>query len=303
MERILVLGGSGFIGRYLVSQLISDYSVVVADRVGMNVFDNGGIDYHEFDFLNQEDYSKILSGVDTVVHLVSTNLPHDGVHALKNEIEQNVFGTIRLLEGMKPFVKKILFVSSGGTVYGQNTEKNIETSLKEPISTYGLTKSMIEDVLHLYRVQEGFSVQIARLANPYGYLKDYNKKQGLIPIVTHKLLHNEPITIWGDGNNVRDYIYIDDAVNALCKMIAASDIQGEFNVGTGVGYSINQIIKKISQRVGKTAKVEYKPARVCDVATNMLDVSNIEKSFGWTPQISLDQGIDIVTKQFLDHER
>jgi len=296
-QTILILGGNGFIGTHIAAKLAKSHHVIVAD-LKIPEIKSPDIQYTSYDFLSTERYNQLFSNIDMVVHLISTNLPHDGLSNLETEINQNVFGTIHLLEHMKSHVKKLFFISSGGTVYGQNACSVHENSSKTPISSYGLTKSITEDVLNLYRIHEKFDIRIARLANPYGYAKHYNQKQGLIPIVVNNILTDSPITVWGDGNNIRDYIYIDDAVDAICLMINSDIPNVTLNIGSGKGYSTNDIIKKIAQKLNKKPMIQYSPARTCDVDQNILDISSIKQTYGWTPSVSLDKGITQIIQAF-----
>jgi len=296
MKKYLVLGGSGFIGRNIVRQLCKENFVVVADKIENVEFKyNSRVSFMQLDFVKTTDFTTYLEGVNTVVHLISTEIPSDGTDNINKEISENVFPTINLLNSMVGIgVKNLLFVSSGGTIYGElyDGQKAQEDIFEEPICKYAMHKLMIEKYLHLYHTYHQLDYKILRLANPYCYEVEHNRKQGLIPILIDKMLSGEIISVWGDGENVRDYIYMEDVI---CAFIAVEKYSGEehiFNVGTGKGYSINEIIAMIMKKLKlETVEVIYEKRRTCDVRRNVLNISLITSCTRWIPRISIEEGI------------
>ena len=295
MKKYLVLGGSGFIGGYLVKELAKSNYVLVADVIPKQDAQYGpNVEYQYLNFVETQDFSSYLQGVDTVVHLVSTVFPEDGTANINKEIEKNIFPTINLLEDMvKAEVKKIIFISSGGTVYGEKNRLPIRESDDQlPVCKYGVYKLIIEKLLHLYKRYHNLEYRVVRLSNPYSEKVRKGRLQGIIPIFIHKILRRETITVWGDGNNVRDYIYIQDAINAI---LAVNNYVGEeniFNIGSGVGYSICNIIDLIVKILNcEYPKVVYEKKRTCDVRQNILDVSLIKKCTGWEAKTDVETGI------------
>ncbi|WP_297417348.1 NAD-dependent epimerase/dehydratase family protein [Clostridium sp.] len=305
MKKYLVLGGSGFIGRNIVRKLSEKNKIVVAD---LNLSDefkfNPNISFEKLDFVNTTDFKPYLQDVDTVVHLISTVLPTDGIENINKEIQENIFPTINLLDSMVSMgIPNILFMSSGGTVYGNmNNEVISENANKLPICKYAVHKLMVEHYLHLYNIYHKLNYKIIRAANPYSSEIKQNKMQGLIPILINKVISGEDITIWGDGNNIRDYIYIDDLVDAF---IALDEYHGEekiFNVGTGKGYSINQVLTFIKEYLDiETVNVLYEKERDCDVNRNVLDISRIKECTDWHPKIGIREGIRLSVESLKQH--
>lgn len=299
MKKYLVLGGNGFIGKYIVDSLSVNNEVVVADYNIDDASDTDNITYKKLDFITCEDFSSFLDGVDVVIHLISTIVPNENINNINLEIENNVFPTIRLLNDMvKNNVKEIIFVSSGGTVYGEHDNIPIaEDEPKQPICNYGIIKELIEKYLNLYNRYCGINYRIARLANPYSEVVKKGKKQGIIPIFIDQLLNNQQLKIWGDGNDVRDYIYMDDAIDALLKIIEYSGDEKVFNVGTGIGYTINDMLEIIKSELDiQDLSISYEDSRKCDVKNNVLNIERIKNELDWEPKTDLQSGIKKVIK-------
>jgi UDP-glucose 4-epimerase len=298
-KRCLVLGGGGFIGSHLCDALLRDgYSVRVLERPNLvryrEFLRTEPIEWFEGDFTNKIDLANAVEGCDLVYHLVSTTLPKSSNDNPIFDIETNVVGTMHLFEAaLRAGVSKIVFASSGGTVYGiPKTTPISETHPTEPIVSYGIGKLIIEKYLHLYKLLHGLDYCILRLANPYGERQKVTNAQGAVTVFLHQAMRGQVIEIWGDGSVVRDYIYIDDVTSALLK---AGSIQGVderlFNIGSGQGSSLNQILAAIEQLLGRPVARRYLPGRPFDVPTNVLDISRARDYLGWTPQTRLADGL------------
>jgi len=301
MERCLVLGGKGFIGEYLVDTLKKSkkYEITVADKKIEKEFVSNGVKYVPIVFDEKTDFSLYLRDIDLVIHLISTIFPDDNIMDLENGITENVFPTINLLRSMvKEKSKKIIFLSSGGTVYGNHNSDPIKEGENGfPISCYGIMKQLLERYIYLFYHYYGLDYRIIRLGNPYSIKNFEGRKQGLLPILINKLKKGEIIQIWGDGENIRDYIHIDDATDAILKIIEYKGKDKIFNVGNGKGYSINYIIKLLSSlmNIGKP-KIEYISERKCDVRTNILNIELLDKRIHFRPKYSLEEGIENILK-------
>jgi UDP-glucose 4-epimerase len=294
MKRYLVLGGNGFIGKYIVEKLAIDNEVVIADFNIENKMPIKNVKYKKIDFTKTEDFDEYLDNIDIVIHLISTIMPSDNIKNINKELEENVFSTINLLNGcVKKNIEQIIFVSSGGTVYGEHDILPIkEDEKKNPICNYGIIKELIEKYLALYFHNYGLNYKVVRLGNPYSEKMKNGKRQGIIPIIIDQIINNKPIKIWGDGEDIRDYIFIDDAIDAIIKVIEYEGNEKIFNIGTGKGISINKLIDIIKKYLSEyDIKVEYTNSRKCDVKNNILDISKIEKETGWTPTTNVESGI------------
>jgi len=207
-----------------------------------------------------------------------------------------VFPTTILLDNAAKLNKEIVFISSGGTVYGENDNPNKETDDTSPICNYGISKLLIEKYLKLYSHFYGMKYKIIRLSNPYSEKVYHGKKQGVIPIIIDNILNNSPIAIWGE-NQIRDYIYIDDAINGIISVLNYQGSLHAFNIGSGEGHALNDVIKLAETKLNKKARLEEYPPRKCDVNTNILDITRVKQETGWTPSVSLSKGIDIIVEQ------
>ena len=302
--RCLVLGGGGFLGKHLVRALLDEGRYVRSfDRPQniqslsagdvYNMVDNE-VEYVSGDFLSAQDVETALKGVDVCFHLISTTIASTSNANPIFDVETNLLGTLRLLQSaVKEGVKRIVFVSSGGTVYGRPKTIPIpEDHGTDPTSSYGITKLAIEKYLKLYSALHGLEYVTLRLANPYGIGQRTDAQQGAIAVFLSRALRGEEISIWGDGSVIRDYIYVDDAIDAMVRA-AIVDINGGcvLNIGAGVGYSLNEILSAIEKVTGCPTKRKYVEGRTYDVPANVLDISAAALLMGWTPKISLDEGL------------
>jgi UDP-glucose 4-epimerase len=299
VNRCLVLGGSGFIGSHLVDRLLNrGLQVRCFDRphvkpVSALHLGNPNFELCEGDFVSEADIARGLDGCDICFHLVSTTLPQSSNADPVFDVESNVMGSVRLLhQAVKHGLKKIVFVSSGGTVYGIPKEVPIrENHPTDPLSSYGITKLAIEKYLHLHKVLHGLDYTILRLANPYGERQRINASQGAVAVFLGKVLRGETVEIWGDGSVVRDYIHIADVVDAL---VAAASFSGDnhlFNIGSGRGHSLNELLDAIETVTGRKAERRYLPVRTFDVPSNILSIKRAETELNWSPQISFEDGL------------
>ncbi|WP_323687921.1 NAD-dependent epimerase/dehydratase family protein [Rhizobium sp. AN69] len=300
--RCLVLGGGGFLGKNLVDPLeTKGYFVRSFDRA-LNEKRGGAseeksasnVEHFSGNFLARSDIEAALNGIDVCFHLISTTIASTSNANPTFDVETNLLGTLQLLKcAVKSGVKRIVFISSGGTVYG--VPKTIPISEEHstyPTSSYGITKLAIEKYLDLYRSLHGLEYVTLRLANPYGVGQRLDAQQGAIAVFLARALRGEEISIWGDGSVIRDYIYVDDAIDAMVRS-ADVNIQGGcvVNIGAGVGYSINEILSAIEKVTGRRTNKKYVEGRTYDVPANVLDISAAARLLGWTPKISLEEGL------------
>ena len=298
MKRCLILGGAGFIGSHITDAFIDmGYSVSVFDRPNISRHNLKQcidlIDFIEGDFNNDNDLVSALEGIDVIIHLVSTTLPGPSNDNPMYDIDSNVIGTLKLLELIrKKDIKKFIFISSGGTVYGiPETLPIPESHPTNPICSYGIGKLMIEKYLILYNHLYGLNYAILRLGNPYGERQRVDALQGVITVFLGKILLGKPITVWGDGKVARDYFYIKD-LKTLFPSLMQSDINAAtYNIGSSKAYSINELLKIIEEVTGKGFKVDYTSNRKLDVPINCLDISRVNTELGWTPSTSISEGI------------
>lgn len=296
--KILVLGGGGFIGSHLCEALLlAGHQVRVFEYPGIKPLCPPEalrqIEWMEGDFTNPVQVDDAVQGCEVVYHLISTTLPKTSNDNPVYDIESNVISTVQMLQSAcRHRVKKIIFASSGGTVYGIPQQIPIaEEHPTDPISSYGISKLAIEKYLHLFHTLHGVDYCILRLANPYGERQRATASQGAVAVFLNKALRGEPIEIWGDGSVTRDYIYIADVITAMLKAMPLRGGQRIFNVGSGVGISLNQMLADMENILGKTVERVYLPSRNFDVPANVLDIRRIRQALGWSPQTGFADGI------------
>lgn len=298
---VLVLGGNGFIGYNLVKRLALREKVRVFDREWKHGIDNPNIEFVAGDFCDM-DYEMLLKEVDIVFHLISSSVPYDGTDGIIQDIKDNLLPTIRFMDAIKKKnVKRIFFVSSGGTVYGECQKPALENDRFSPECIYAVQKVCIESYLHLYEKYDGISVYVLRVGNPYGLEVNKKKGQGIIPIFTQKIIKGDFIEIWGTGNNKRDYIYIDEIIDAMEALYTYDGSYRIFNIGTGNSFSTLEIIELIERAVGKKAHVIYKEKRKCDLLKSSMDVSLIQRECGWKSKLAVEEGIKVYVDRLIDN--
>lgn len=296
--KALILGGGGFIGSHLTATLLQqNHSVRVFERPyrdrSLSAPQHPQLEWQEGDFGNAQDIGRALDGIDTVFHLISTTQPKSSNDDPAFDVQSNLLPTLGLLEQLRGEKKtRLVFVSSGGTVYGVPQQTPIpEDHPTDPTCSYGIVKLAIEKYLALYRTLHDLDYRIVRLANPYGPGQEANRAQGVAGTFLYRVSQGEAIEVWGDGSVVRDYLYVGDAVSALCR---AAEYEGEtriFNIGSGTGHSVNEILDAVEATVGRKAEVRYTPGRKFDVPVSILDISRARNELGWAPTVDLAEGL------------
>lgn len=292
--RALVIGGSGFIGSHLVDALVySGYSVRTYDCMPERFRPTpAGVEFVQGDFRDTATLGDALIGIDIVYHLLSTTVPGTSNLDPVADIQGNLVNSVRLLALMREAeVKRLVFLSSGGTVYGiPQTDPVAENHPLQPISSYGIVKSAIEQYLHMEHYLHGLDYTVLRASNPYGPRQGHGGVQGVIGTYLWNYAHDKPLQLWGDGSVVRDFIYVEDLAE-LCVRAGQGAGVGCYNAGSGEGHSIRQIIDAISDVVGEEIEPDIKPGRGHDVPRSVLDISRAKTAFGWKPRTSLEQGV------------
>lgn len=296
-----IIGGAGFLGKNLARMLCRQNKcrVSVADTAlsyweSMSIPEAETIPFFEQPFGINSNYKPFLSNQDVIFHLASTSFPAISNVNIREEIEENVIGSIRLLDACQECgVGKVIFFSSGGTVYGKSEPCPLsETAQTNPITAYGVQKLTTEKLLYLYSKIYGLKVKIVRLANPFGPYQRPNGKLGAATTFIYKALCGEEINVYGDGSVVRDYIYVEDALNAALKIAwDDSDMEHIYNIGSGRGTSLNALLKLIQSTLNIPLHVSYFPGRDVDVPANYLDISRYENRYGSLVTVSMEEGI------------
>lgn len=290
MKKVLVIGGNGFIGTNLVQTLLSHGEDVSSFDIQKPTRPIAGVRYIEGDFFDDECLEESLIDIDVVYHSLSTVNPGNSNKRFLQGYSRDFVQSVKLFDMCLQKQIKVIFLSSGGTVYGLQKEQPIkETALPQPINHYGTVKLCIESVLKTFNTQIHSNMLIARISNPYGPGQDFHKGVGFIDAALKKSMKHETIEVWGDGSVIRDYIYIDDVCEMLYSLMYYEGDEEVFNLSSNHGVSINDIIKEIDN-LGLEPKVTYEASRAVDVPKVILDNTRIMKIY--QKQItSLDVGI------------
>ncbi|MDA1278658.1 MAG: GDP-mannose 4,6-dehydratase [Chloroflexi bacterium] len=301
----LVTGAAGFIGSHLVDRLIAEgYSVVGIDDLSSGRLANlpDGFDLRNID-IRKPGVRDIVAEVrpDFVFHLAAQISVSVSAREPVKDADVNVMGALNLLEGIRAVEDekiKIIYVTSGGTAYGEPAVlPALESTPVRPLSPYGASKLAIETYLPVYEKIFGLEYSIIRLANIYGPRQDPHGEAGVVAIFAKAMLGRKPLKIFGNGNDERDYVFVGDVVDCVLKA-AENSLPGPFNVGTGVGTSTNRIFEVLAANCGHTEKAVHAPPRAGDINRIFLDATKAARELGWTPRISLEDGLKTTAEWF-----
>jgi len=291
---ILVIGGNGFIGSHLIDHLlVKGHNVRVYD-ISFERYRKPllNVDYRISSLENIPDLYEALLSIDIVFHLASASVPSTSNIDTISDINKNLIPTLNILNlSVRLGIKRIIYFSSGGAVYGNPLTKLItEDHPLNPISSYGIVKVTIESYLSLYQKMYGLESLILRPSNPYGPRQGHFIAQGVISTFLRKIQKNESVTVFGDGNSTKDYIYIKDLIDLSYELSFSSEV-GVFNLGSGLGTSINDIIDKIKAITKKNIVVNNTENQKYDVTHFVLDNSKSINILGTYPFTTLDDGV------------
>ena len=301
MATILITGGAGFIGSHLADALVlQSHRVVIVDNLsrGKKERVNKSARFYEIDIENQTNLSGIFKAERPkyVFHLAAQIDVRKSVEQPSQDAMANIIGTINLLElSASHQIEKFIFASSGGALYGDKAplptpETRNNMALANPSSPYGIAKLCAENYILFFSRSVGLPYSILRLANVYGPFQNCEGEAGVIAIFIHTYLRGKPPVIYGTGEQTRDFVFIDDVIDALLKSWRhkESDI---YNIGTGSETSINKIAQQIKTQIGSRLDPQYENPKVGDAKRSCLDSQKAKHKLSWKPKTSLQQGI------------
>lgn len=300
----LVIGGNGFIGSHLVDALLlAGHKVRVLDRRKETFrLPLQEVEYCLVDFNDVHALAKALEKIDIVFHLLSTTVPSTSNLDPVEDIDSNLKGTVKLLQLMvQKKISRIVYLSSGGTVYGIPHVIPIpETHALSPLCSYGIVKIAVEHFLFMFQEIHGIQPIVLRAANAYGERQGHEGVQGIIGTLLKRINSEESIDIWGDGSIIRDFIHVSDLVD-LCMRAGTGNKRGIFNAGNGKGYSISEILSIAENITQRPVKKTFRPSRTFDIPTVVLDISKAKSVFGWNPEIEISEGISKTWQWLHEH--
>lgn len=296
MADALVIGGNGFLGSHVVDALAHrGHTVAAFDRFGVlkPQFTAPGVAALSGDFLNAADVRAAVAGRDVVLHFLSTTDPASAEDDPTLDIRTNIMSSVNLFEACADAgVGQVVFASTGGAIYGdQDLAVFREEDITVPVSPYAIGKQAIEGYLRYFRRKRGLASTVFRISNPYGTRQNPAKRQGVIPIFLRRLAQGLPLTVYGDGSMVRDYMYVED----MAQMVADAVTQGArrelYNLGSGVGTSLTELLACIAEATGLEPEVRHAPTPSTFVDHVTLDTSRFTAEFGTRPTTPLTEGI------------
>ncbi len=296
--KCVIFGGGGFIGSTIADRFLKEgYQLRIFERPRVEPYrkfaDNEAVEWMTGDILSNHDLNAAVAGMDVVLHLVSTTLPKSSNDDPIYDVQSNVIGTLQMLNAMVANkVQKIIFISSGGTVYGTPKYLPIdEQHPTNPLVSYGITKLMVEKYLQMFESLHGIRAITLRVANPYGERQRIETAQGAVGVFLHHALKGIPIEIWGDGSVTRDYLHISDVAEAFVKAVNYTGSNNVFNISSGIGTSLNELIGLLEGVLGKSIEYRYLAARPFDVPISVLSNQLAREQLQWTPLTSMSDGI------------
>ncbi|MBU1991517.1 NAD-dependent epimerase/dehydratase family protein [Patescibacteria group bacterium] len=295
MSKYLVTGGAGFIGSHLVDELIKQGNeVVIIDNLSTGKKENLN---SKAKFFNVDICSPVIKKIfksekfDYVFHLAAQIDVRVSVAKPEFDNKVNAMGSYNIFKncGLNK-VKKVVFISTGGALYGDCLKPAKERTLIQPISPYAIHKYTAERYLELCYDLYNLNYVVLRLANVFGPRQYSGGECGVIGLFTHNIANNKPSTLYGDGTKTRDFVYVSDVVGACLKAIAVKQ-RGVFNIGNGKEISILQIINTIKKVAGKKFVYKQEKDKVGEVQRSVLDSSKAKKILNWEPKVKLEQGL------------
>jgi UDP-glucose 4-epimerase len=296
VARCLVIGGNGFIGSHVVDALVErghDVTVFDRHRQGPARYAGTAVTVRHGDFLNAGDVRGALAGQEVVLHMLSTTDPATAEGDPTMDLRTNILSSVQLFSScVDAGISRVYFASSGGAIYGDQEQQVFEeTDVTLPLSPYAIGKQAIESYLRYFGRTHGLRSTTFRISNPYGPRQNPLKRQGVIPIFLRHVAEGSPLTVFGDGSMIRDYIYVGDLAQMIAEVVTKEPRQDLYNLGSGVGTSINELVTTVQKITGKMMPVRHVPRPATFVDHVVLSVRRFEEEFETRANTSLVDGI------------
>jgi UDP-glucose 4-epimerase len=297
--KILVTGGAGFIGSHTVDALAAtgQHQVSIIDNLtaGKRHQVNSAARFHEIDLRDADAVRRVIEAEtpEIIVHLAAQMDVRRSVADPSFDAQVNVVGFLNLMESARQHgLRRVIFSSTGGAIYGeQDTFPASEEHPLRPVSPYGVAKMATEAYLFFYKVQYGIDYAAMRYGNVYGPRQDPHGEAGVVAIFCGRMLEGRPCTIYGDGKQTRDYVFVGDVVRANLAA-ASTNVSGAINVGTGIETDVNDLYHTLGTVADVTRAPEYGPARPGEQNRSVISPARADELLNWRPQVDLAQGLD-----------
>lgn len=309
MAKILVTGGAGFIGSHVVDLFVAEgYEVVIVDDLSTGRASNlnPAAKFYQVD-IRSPQLREVFQAEkpDFVSHHAAQMDVRRSVAQPLFDADINILGSINLLEIAKDFqVKRFVYISTGGAVYGEPERLPCDESHPiNPICQYGASKHTVEHYLYMYYANYGLKYTVLRYPNVFGPRQDPHGEAGVVAIFTGRMLEGESVTIYGDGEQTRDFVYVGDCAQANLLALTIDHEPGIYNLGWGRPTSINEICSVLVDITDYSLPVQYGPAKVGETRHIYLDASKVKQDLGWAPTITLEEGLEKTVDYFKVSEK
>lgn len=309
MAKILVTGGAGFIGSHVVDLFVAEgYEVVIVDDLSTGRASNlnPAAKFYQVD-IRSPQLREVFQAEkpDFVSHHAAQMDVRRSVAQPLFDADINILGSINLLEIAKDFqVKRFVYISTGGAVYGEPERLPCDESHPiNPICQYGASKHTVEHYLYMYYANYGLKYTVLRYPNVFGPRQDPHGEAGVVAIFTGRMLEGESVTIYGDGEQTRDFVYVGDCAQANLLALTIDHEPGIYNLGWGRPTSINEICSVLVDITDYSLPVQYGPAKVGETRHIYLDASKVKQDLGWAPTITLEEGLEKTVDYFKISEK
>ena len=309
MPKILVTGGAGFIGSHVVDQFLDKgFEVIILDDLSTGRASNlnPSAKFYQMDIRHPKLRDVFeAEKPDYISHHAAQMDVRRSVAQPLFDADVNILGSINLIECAKEFgVKRFVYISTGGAVYGEPERVPCEeTDPINPICQYGASKHTVEHYLYMYFVNYGLKYTVLRYPNVFGPRQDPHGEAGVVAIFTGQMLADQPVMIYGDGGQTRDFVYVGDCARANILAVTMDHQPGIYNIGWGRPTSINEIFSSLAKITGYSQSVQYGPAKVGETRSIYLNASKAKKDLGWTPTTNLEDGLKKTVEYFRVSER
>jgi UDP-glucose 4-epimerase len=300
--RVGVTGASGFVGTHLLNRLAarSDLEIVALTRtIGPNHDEQASVRWIQGDLASPHDCVRFVSEVDAVIHLAHLNTPLTSNRDFASDATLNLGPTLTMMGAIRDCGRtlRVVYASSGGAVYRPTPDGRplTEASPTGPTSSYGIVKLAAESYLRMAADEGWLSGAALRIGNAYGALLPRDRMQGVIGVAVHEAAAGRPVRIFGDLDNVRDYVHLNDVAEAFERALSAPEGWTTYNIGSGRGTSVRQLMEILRRVAGPELTVEFDTVDVADAARlpqwSVLDSTRARIELGWSPKVELDAGI------------